>query len=181
MKVFYSLVCLWNNHSTASHVPAAAFSWRQHRREAWQLDLGCPALPEQSCTFTISELWLPPVKPPQQGWPLQSTRSQANSELYTEISGKDLNGKAFALQEDINFLKYNSQGTNEEMQQWVKIKRENFKGPRCMRYDKEVKHKRKAAQAGVSENPRTGLWGTADCITTHSKGPEETQPCSPFI
>lgn len=38
-----------------------------------------------------------------------------------------------------------------------------------MRYDKEAKHKRKAPQAGMSESPITGLWGTAGCITNHSK------------
>lgn len=38
-----------------------------------------------------------------------------------------------------------------------------------MRYDKEAKHKRKATQAGMSESPITGLWGTAGCITNHSK------------
>lgn len=38
-----------------------------------------------------------------------------------------------------------------------------------MRYDKEAKHKRKATQAGMSESAITGLWGTAGCITNHSK------------
>lgn len=38
-----------------------------------------------------------------------------------------------------------------------------------MRYDKEVKHKRKATQAGVSESPTAAPWGTAGCITNHSK------------
>lgn len=41
---------------------------------------------------------------------MQSTRSQSNSELHAEISGKDLNGKAFPVQEDIKFKKYNTQG-----------------------------------------------------------------------
>lgn len=42
---------------------------------------------------------------------MQSTRSQSNSELYAEVSGKDLNGKAFPLQEEVELKKYNTQGT----------------------------------------------------------------------
>lgn len=36
---------------------------------------------------------------------MQSTGSQPNSELYAEISGEDLNGKAFPSQEDIELKK----------------------------------------------------------------------------
>lgn len=50
--------------------------------------------------FTILVVWLPTAKH-LQGLPMQTTGSYSNPEHYAEISGNDLNGKAFPLQEDV--------------------------------------------------------------------------------